>query len=132
MNKLLIIDSNKDYHLIYKRKLRPLKFSLTFVCSVEEALQSLKKKDFDVVILEHLLKRDFGNEVYERLRDVGYRGPVMVMTYMKNVNRECYNGISKMVNKSISAKDLCDTILMLLSNYSSEKNKTLILQERNK
>jgi len=121
MNKILIIDSNKDYHLIYRRKLRLLKFNLTFVCSVSEALDQLEKKDFDFVIIEHLLKKKSGVEVYDNLRESGYTGPIMVMTCANGVKREHYNGIVNMVHKSIDSKQLCDTILNLIYTEESEQ-----------
>ncbi|RLI99265.1 MAG: hypothetical protein DRP08_07330, partial [Candidatus Aenigmatarchaeota archaeon] len=66
-------------------------------------------------------RKEVGTEVYDNIREYGYAGPIMVMTYDKHVERNQYNGIIKMLHKSTPAKEICDIILDLITNINRHK-----------
>lgn len=122
--KILVIDSNVDLEVIYRRKLKGISEAIDFSTSLSKAKSLVSKRSYDLVLLSHILKNADGIEGYNMLRASGYIGPVIITTSGREINKlkPQYNGITGLVSKSLSGKKFVDKILDITE---IENNPTL-------
>ena len=80
VNLLSLEDSDKDYEVIESIVKNMNKVSITRARSILEALQSLERDRFDLVLLDHLLPDGNGFEFLRQLHARSIRTPVIMIT----------------------------------------------------
>ncbi|WP_257169985.1 response regulator [Bradyrhizobium sp. SRS-191] len=79
-NELLVIE-DADVHLSILRKIAAQAgFNTTGVTSVEAAFDVLRSRHFDCVTLDLSLGERSGTEVLDRLAELKFRGPVLIIS----------------------------------------------------
>ncbi|CCD89060.1 putative response regulator receiver (CheY-like protein) [Bradyrhizobium sp. ORS 285] len=79
-NELLVIE-DADVHLSILRKIAAQAgFNTTGVTSVEAASDVLRSRHFDCVTLDLALGERSGTEVLDRLAELKFRGPVLIIS----------------------------------------------------
>lgn len=113
--KILIIDTNKDLEIIYKRKLKKVSKTLEFVYDIGDLHVRMKENSYDLILISHALKNCTGQEVYDIIRSCGYKGSIVIAATGRNIQklRPQYNGIVGLVNKELNTKDFVSNILKL-------------------
>ena len=118
--KLLVVEDNKETQLIIKVALRE-KYDMLTVGNVDDALTSLSKNEFDLVLLDlNLGGSEEGRIVLSEIRDKrqNHKLPVLIVTAYdlqpesEKFYREKSNGI---ITKPFEKKVLLDTINKILS-----------------
>ncbi|MBR1135026.1 MAG: response regulator [Bradyrhizobium sp.] len=83
-NELLVIE-DADVHLSILRKIATQAgFNTTGVSSVDAASAILRTRYFDCVTLDLSLGERSGTEVLQRLAELKYRGPVLIISASEN------------------------------------------------
>ena len=112
--KLLVIDS-KSYEPMYRRKLLDTKAEISFTESAEESIKNLG--EYDLVIVSHLLKHNSGVEVYDRLREFGYAGDIVITCCNGEEQlRPEYNGIAGLISKITNSDDFSSYIRSIIQD----------------
>ena len=84
LNELLVIE-DADVHLSILRKIATQAgFNTTGVSSVDAASTILRTRHFDCVTLDLSLGERSGTEVLQRLAELKYRGPVLIISASEN------------------------------------------------
>jgi len=111
--KILVVDSNADLEVFYRRKLKSISKEVDFCLDTESAKCKINKTAYDLILVSHFLKNTQGNEVYNYIRVLGYSGPIVVVATGKDIQklRPQYNGIKGLVNKSASDKQFALKVL---------------------
>lgn len=111
--RILIIDSNVDLEMIYKRKLKSISDEVDFTSCLDKAKSFVLKRKYDLILLSHVLKKSDGIGAYNMLRTAGYAGPVIVTAVGRGIDklRPQYNGIKGLVNKCLNGKAFVDKIV---------------------
>ena len=118
--KLLVVEDNKETQLIIKVALRE-NYDLLTVGNVDDALTSLSKNEFDLVLLDlNLGGSEEGRIVLSEIRDKkqDHRLPVLIVTAYdlqpesEKFYREKSNGI---ITKPFEKKVLLETVNKILS-----------------
>ena len=125
VNNVLVIDEDRNSRGVHRRKLSSLQASLQITHSADEALDKIERKRYDIIIIQDRGRKDCnGPEFYDKIRNTGYSGPILVLTSNPSSKRERYNGILDLVHKSVSSKNLCS----LIENYYDANRPHLVEQ----
>lgn len=115
--KVLVVDDNRSYYWIHRRKLTSLKADISFASNSKEAVEEMSGNSFDVVLIQDALCNGCkGPELYDKIRKFGYKGPLFVLFSDKETKRHSYNGISGLIHKRMSGRKLCEVISESISN----------------
>ena len=119
---LLVIDSNRQHTLLYKRKMLASFTEVDFCSSTEQALRKLRRRKYDAIILSHQLKNSSGLTAYKTLRQEGYKGDIIIAVTGQDKSdiRRSYNGISGIINKCLYEEDFNLTIRKFLNSTLPE------------
>jgi DNA-binding response OmpR family regulator len=117
---ILIVDSNENFSLIYKRKLKGLLTKVDFAKSVEEVKKSLDRRKYSLIIVSHVLKNMSGVDMYNYIRRLGFKGDIViaVTAHDKDVIRNSYNGIKGVLQKCTNGKDFRSQVRKLIKENS--------------
>jgi len=66
---ILIVEDDKDMHLIYKSMLED-RYDLRIAENTEKAMEELKKKKPDLMILDIILPKESGEVFFQRLKKI--------------------------------------------------------------
>lgn len=81
--KILLIEDEPLIQEIYLKKLKDAGFNVICVFSSEEADKLLKKKKFDLIILDILLPKEDGFSFLKRIRKKEDNTPVIVLSNLE-------------------------------------------------
>lgn len=122
--KILIIDSNVDLDVIYRRKLKSISDQIDFTTCLTKAKKFVNKRSYDLILLSHTLNKSDGIEAYNMLRSIGYKGPVIITAAGRGINklRPQYNGIKGLINKCLNGKDFASKIVEITESQEELHN----------
>jgi two-component system chemotaxis response regulator CheY len=120
MANILIVEDNPDVNLLYQR----LFLSQEIDCALNgmEAIESLDKKQYDLVLLDLHLPKVSGVEVLEFLRgqDKHQEAVVIIVSSDDTLKHRCQDiGINHWLTKPIEIEDLLTTVQKYLANGKS-------------
>lgn len=78
--QVLLVDDEQDFLEIMNKRLARRNVDLTLARSGEEALELAATGDFDVIVLDVRMQGMDGIETLRRLRSVGHRAEVLLLT----------------------------------------------------
>lgn len=78
--RLLFVDDEKDFVDVITKRLSKKGFDVTKVFSGPEALQAMRKGDFDIAVLDLKMAEMDGIEVLKILRKMAPELPVIILT----------------------------------------------------
>lgn len=81
--KLLLVDDDEDDYIITRDLLTEIEttdFSIEWVDNYNEALQELKKDDFDVYLIDYRLGEHSGLDLLKKGIELGVRSPIIMLT----------------------------------------------------
>lgn len=81
MKKILLVEDDRKYRNVLETTLSDVGYEVTEAVDGEQALKILTNKDFDLILLDLLLPKINGLELYDKLRlQVKKETPVIVIT----------------------------------------------------
>jgi Response regulator containing CheY-like receiver, AAA-type ATPase, and DNA-binding domains len=132
MKKVLVVDDTKNIRMILTKCLELEGYEVTTSSDGKQALDLLTSSTFDLIFLDIKLPEIRGTEVFRRLRDLGIKTPVIIITAYATVKNavDCTNmGAVAYLQKPFSSekirsvlKDLDTDSLSLAQNKNVYQN----------
>ncbi|MTI21334.1 sigma-54-dependent Fis family transcriptional regulator [Fulvivirga sp. RKSG066] len=85
MNKVLIIDDDKDICLLLQKFLSKKGYDATFEITGEEGIKALKKDHYDLVISDYRLPDDDGISILKKIKIINPESAVIIITGYSDV-----------------------------------------------
>lgn len=111
--KVLIVEDEKDVAEMFRRWLED-DYAVSVALSGNEALDTLERKDIDVVLLDRLMPGLSGDEVLERIEEEGYGCRVAMVTAVEPDFDIVEMGFDEYITKPSSPGELKTTVEILL------------------
>ena len=130
MKKVLIVDDTKNIRMILTKCLELEGYEVMSASDGKQALQLFMTHNFHLAFLDIKLPEIRGTEVLKRIRELGIKTPVIIITAYATVKNavDCTNlGAVAYVQKPFSADKIRSVLKEFDDNYiDSEKEKTNI------
>ncbi len=121
MNKILVVDDDKNILKIIKMRLEAKDFLVVCTMQEEEAAKLVKEEIFDLAIVDFKLEKESGIELMETLHEVCPELPVIILTAYGTIN----NAVDSMKRGAYSylTKPFDYQELLLQINNALEKQR---------
>ncbi|MFL1895573.1 ATP-binding protein [Aquimarina sp. 2-A2] len=111
--RILIAEDNKINQIVTKNLLNLIGYDCTIVENGFNALQMVKKEDFDLVLMDLNMPYLNGIEASKRIREFDQTTPIVALTAseLEEVRQECMDaGMNDIINKPLNKNDLKNII----------------------
>lgn len=133
---ILIVDDEASIRLTFEMFLAREGYGpITTVSTLDEALQAIQSREFDLIISDIVLEGARGTDLLRKIRNSGIQCPVVMITGFPNLNSAAeavrygaFDYISKPVNK----ETLLKFVRQALQHWELEKEKKRLLKENEK
>ncbi len=118
-NKVLIVDDEATLRNVLSQELESEGYDVLCACDGDEALELLKKKTFDIILLDIKMPRVSGFEVLKFIKSKMPQVKVIMLTAfadLKNAIESKKLGAEDFISKPYDLIDLLSTMERVLSN----------------
>lgn len=111
--KILLVDDDTDNNIIMHKLLTGLNYTVEFYTDGSEVINNIDKlNNFNIILLDHLMKNMNGDEVLEKIRNI-YKGKIVVLTgcTTDDIKKNFYKfGADKIFEKPVIINELINYI----------------------
>jgi len=116
---VLIIDDQLGVRMLLSEAFKNEDFLVTTAANGEEALELLKTSYPDIIFLDMKMPKRDGNFVYYELRNLGYQGPVVIMTGMEK--RDVDLEVDYILSKPFDIDEAIEMLHQLLNTREEKR-----------
>ncbi|WP_336007460.1 response regulator transcription factor [Fusobacterium polymorphum] len=130
MNKILIIEDDKNIQRLLGLELRHKNYSVDSAYDGEQGIEIFSKNSYDVVLLDLMLPKKSGKEVCQELRKLG-DAPIIVITAKDSVldKVELLDlGANDYICKPFAMEELLARIRVVTRNKENSNNKHFYIE----
>ena len=130
MNKILIIEDDKNIQRLLTLELRHKNYSVSSAYNGEEGIEMFSKSSYDVVLLDLMLPKKSGKEVCQELRKVSDT-PIIIITAKDSIldKVELLDlGANDYICKPFAMEELLARIRVVIRNIDNSNNKHFYLE----
>ena len=130
MNKILIIEDDKNIQRLLTLELRHKNYSVSSAYNGEEGIEMFFKNSYDVVLLDLMLPKKSGKEVCQELRKVSDT-PIIIITAKDSIldKVELLDlGANDYICKPFVMEELLARIRVVIRNIDNSNNKHFYLE----
>ena len=130
MNKILIIEDDKNIQRLLTLELRHKNYSVSSAYNGEEGIEMFFKNSYDVVLLALMLPKKSGKEVCQELRKVSDT-PIIIITAKDSIldKVELLDlGANDYICKPFAMEELLARIRVVIRNIDNSNNKHFYLE----
>ena len=130
MNKILIIEDDKNIQRLLGLELRHKNYSVDSAYDGEQGIEIFSKNSYDVVLLDLMLPKKSGKEVCQELRKLGDT-PIIVITAKDSVldKVELLDlGANDYICKPFAMEELLARIRVVTRNKENSNNKHFYIE----
>ncbi|NMC75412.1 MAG: response regulator [Geobacteraceae bacterium] len=80
MSRILVVDDESSIRLLYSHELSDEGYEVITAAGAEEAVEKLRKDDFDLILLDIKLKNESGLDLLQRIVKERHNLPVILCT----------------------------------------------------
>ena len=132
MNKILIIEDDKNIQRLLGLELRHKNYSVDSAYDGEQGIEIFSKNSYDVVLLDLMLPKKSGKEVCQELRKLGDT-PIIVITAKDSVldKVELLDlGANDYICKPFAMEELLARIRVVTRNKENSNNKHFYIENK--
>ena len=132
MNKILIIEDDKNIQRLLGLELRHKNYSVDSAYDGEQGIEIFSKNSYDVVLLDLMLPKKSGKEVCQELRKLG-DAPIIVITAKDSVldKVELLDlGANDYICKPFAMEELLARIRVVTRNKENSNNKHFYIENK--
>ena len=121
--KALIIDDDPDSNRVLDYRLKQLDIKTTVCNTSTQAIGILQQENIDVVMLDIYLGEELGFDVSMKLREIGYRGPIVAMSSDDSLNTEGHSlasGCNTFLSKPFKTEALQEVLARLWNHKDQD------------
>ena len=126
--KVLIIDDDPTFLMMLKNFLSKKNFNTRTGISANDALQILKKENFDIILLDFKLPDKNGIDLLKDIKKLNYQAPVILMTSYADIKmavQAIKQGAYDYVSKPVKTEELLNIIHKALDNSAKKEKSSL-------
>jgi len=126
MNKVLIIDDDKDICLLLDKFLQKKEYDSTYELTGEDAVKRLKKEAFDLVICDYRLPDEDGISMIKRIKILRPEAAIVIITGYSDVRtavETLKHGAYDYVTKPLYPDEILVTIEDAIDQKNSQEKK---------
>ena len=130
MNKILIIEDDKNIQRLLTLELRHKNYSVSSAYNGEEGIEMFSKNSYDVVLLDLMLPKKSGKEVCQELRKISDT-PIIIITAKDSIldKVELLDlGANDYICKPFAMEELLARIRVVTRNIENSNNKHFYLE----
>jgi len=130
--KLLIVEDEKTLNKVISKRLESSGYTVFSCFDGEEALQTLMKESFDVVVMDIMMPKLSGIEVLKEMKLKGIETPVLFLTAKDTVEDRVYGldlGAEDYLVKPFSFEELMARIRVILRSKSNRNTNVLKISD---
>ena len=130
MNKILIIEDDKNIQRLLTLELRHKNYSVSSAYNGEEGIEMFSKNSYDVVLLDLMLPKKSGKEICQELRKVSDT-PIIIITAKDSIldKVELLDlGANDYICKPFAMEELLARIRVVTRNIENSNNKHFYLE----
>ena len=130
MNKILIIEDDKNIQRLLILELRHKNYSVSSAYNGEEGIEMFSKNSYDVVLLDLMLPKKSGKEVCQELRKISDT-PIIIITAKDSIldKVELLDlGANDYICKPFAMEELLARIRVVTRNIENSNNKHFYLE----
>lgn len=121
--KVLIIDDDPTFLMMLKNFLTKKDFITRTGISANDALQILKKENFDIILLDFKLPDKSGLDLLKDIKKLNYQAPVILMTSYADIKmavQAIKQGAYDYISKPVKTEELLNIIHKALDNTAKK------------
>jgi DNA-binding NtrC family response regulator len=80
MSRILVVDDESSIRLLYSHELSDEGYEITTAASATEAIETLQKNEFDLILLDIKLKNESGLDLLQKIVKERHNLPVILCT----------------------------------------------------
>ena len=130
--KLLIVEDEKTLNKVISKRLESSGYTVFSCFDGEEALKTLMKESFDVVVMDIMMPKLSGIEVLKEMKLKGIETPVLFLTAKDTVEDRVYGldlGAEDYLVKPFSFEELMARIRVILRSKSNRNTNVLKISD---
>jgi len=135
MNKVLIIDDDKDICLLLEKFLSKKGYDATYATTGEEGVKALKKDHYDLVISDYRLPDDDGVSILKKIKIINPESAVIIITGYSDVRtavETLKHGAYDYVTKPLYPDEILVTIEEAIEDKKNQKKQLESISKGNK
>ena len=132
MNKILVVDDTKNIRMILTKCLELEGYEVVTASNGKQALDLLMATSFDLAFLDIKLPEMRGTEVLKRIRSLGIKTPVIIITAYATVKNaiDCTNlGAVAYIQKPFSVEKIKSVLKEMENNLTCSQQDTIPIEE---
>lgn len=122
--KILIIDDERDYTMLLRRKLEPLGCEVVEASNASEIFRAIMNESFDLVLLDFAMREIRGDKICRLIREdeKSKNTPILFVTAYYNVGEEMFKtyGATDVIYKPVDHGELMEKIQKYLGLTSEQ------------
>jgi len=133
--KVLVVDDMESNLDVAKLLLKPYQLQIDTAKSGFDAIDIIKTgKDYDIIFMDHMMPKMDGVETANKLRDLGYRYPIIALTANAVLGQSemfLANGFDGYISKPIDMRQLNDSLNKFIRDKELMRNgKGLVMSDK--
>lgn len=126
--KILVVEDEQSLNRIITKRLESAEYNVTSCFDGQEAIDTIRKNDFDVILMDIMMPKLSGTEVLSLMKSEKIETPVLFLTAKDSIADRVTGldlGAHDYIVKPFSFDELLARVRMILRNYP-QNNSTIL------
>lgn len=134
MNSILVVDDDLTFLKILEKYLTKKGYKVDCNSNVEEAIQSIEKKEYGLLLLDYKLSDGTGLDIISKTKEMGLRSSFIIMTRFDDVRlavRSMKDGAFDYITKPINHEELLAVIEHVFTKAKTDTEEKPVNHQQN-
>lgn len=128
IKKILVVEDEKSLNKVICKRLENAEYEVTACFDGQEAIMTIRKNSFDVILMDIMMPKLSGTEVLTLMKDEKIETPVLFLTAKDSITDKVKGldlGAHDYIVKPFSFDELLARIRMILRNYPQSNSSVM-------